>query len=167
LGKQLKVVLQEKPMPIDPKAEFLLFAADRAQHFAQIVLPALSDNQMVISDRMADSSLVYQGYARGLDKTMIQTINRWAMADRQPDLVIYVRVSKDIARERLVKRAEKLSSFEKEDKDFTDKLIAGFDDIFKDRKDVIIVDGSLDPETLASQTTIRLLEWMNAAQLWK
>ncbi len=77
LGKLLKPIVQEKKVPVCSKAEFLLFAADRAQHFHELVIPALLNKQLVISDRMADSSLAYQGYGRGLDLTTLSMINSW------------------------------------------------------------------------------------------
>src|ERR1700730_16197149 len=87
LGKQLRTILQNQPIPITPIAEYLLFAADRAQHIEQVVKPALERGAIVISDRMGDSSLAYQGYGRGIDKNNIRTVNQWAMQGLTPDLV--------------------------------------------------------------------------------
>jgi len=82
----------------------LLFAADRAQHFNDIVIPGLANKSIVISDRMADSSVVYQGYARGLDIETINTINRWAMQNVTPDITFYVKISLKEALARLKKK---------------------------------------------------------------
>src|SRR3990172_1551765 len=79
LRTELRAILQTQKNPVCDKAEFLLFAADRSQHFKELIVPALEQGQIVISDRMADSSLAYQGFGRGLDKEMISSINRWAM----------------------------------------------------------------------------------------
>ncbi len=130
LGKQLRTLVQEKSVAICPEAEFLLFAADRAQHMHEIVLPALAQNKIVISDRMKDSSLVYQGYGRGLDRTFINTVNSWTMQNREPDLTLYVNVDIQTASERIKKRNEKLTSFEKEHAQFIQKLIDGFNDLY-------------------------------------
>ena len=81
LGKSLRAILQTQEMPIGGKAEFLLFAADRAQHFEKIIIPALREGKVVITDRCADSSLAYQGYGHNLDRTIITTVNNWAMND--------------------------------------------------------------------------------------
>src|SRR5690606_13070752 len=113
LGKTLRAILQEKKVSVCPKAEFLLFAADRAQHFDEVVMPALQQNKIVISDRLADSSLVYQGYGRGLDKTLIEQVNTWAMNNIKPDLTLYITLPPAVAAARLAQRAS-LSSFEKE-----------------------------------------------------
>ena len=93
LGKYLHQLVQTQPVTVSPKAEYLLFAADRAQHINEIVEPALKKNQLVISDRMGDSSVVYQGFARGLGTSMINIINTWAMNNINPDLVFYLKIS--------------------------------------------------------------------------
>lgn len=165
LGKLLKPIVQEKKVPIAPKAEFLLFAADRAQHFNEIIIPALKNNMLIISDRMADSSLVYQGYGRGLDIPMLKTINTWAMQEQNPDLVIYVKVNPEIAYERILKRGEKLSSFEKERETFIKKLSDGFDALLSARDNVIIIDGTLDAQTLTDHAVTKLTHWLKEQRI--
>jgi dTMP kinase len=161
LGKNLRGILHEKKFAIDSKAEYLLFAADRAQHFQEVIIPALAANNLVLSDRLGDSSLVYQGYGRGLDKTMIQTINTWAMNGLSPDLVIYVRVDATIAYERLVRRGKPLTSFEQEPRSFFEKLCTGFDDIYRDQKNVLPIDGTQSPTYVAHNTYEKLTAWLS------
>ena len=114
LGKKLRAILQERVIPICNKSEYLLFAADRAQHFETVVSPSLEKNMIVISDRMADSSLVYQGYGRGLNIALIEIINQWAMNNIKPHLTMYIRLSKEEAFKRLAQR-DRLSTFEKKE----------------------------------------------------
>src|SRR3990172_425114 len=114
LGKELRAILQTQKNPVCNKAEFLLFAADRAQHFKQLIVPALEQGQIVISDRMADSSLAYQGYGRGIDRNMITTINSWAMQGIVPDLTIFLRLTPAKALERAQGRREAPTAFEQE-----------------------------------------------------
>lgn len=159
LGKQLRSILQEQTTPLTSKAEYLLFAADRAQHFETFITPTLAKNTIIISDRMADSSLVYQGFGRGLDRTMLSTINQWAMNTRQPDLIFYVKVDPQIAINRLAQRAQ-LTAFEKEKESFVHKLAHGFDTLFKDRANVIHLDGHQTPTALTEQATNALLQWL-------
>ena len=130
LGKVLRTLLQERTFPLDPKAEYLLFAADRAQHMREIVLPALSMGMLVISDRMADSSYAYQGYGRGVDPAMIHMVNSWAMQGREPDLTIYVMITYAEARRRLGSRNEQTTVFEKEQEAFFDRVSQGFEAAF-------------------------------------
>jgi dTMP kinase len=147
LGKKIREILMTKNDPVTPIAEFLLFAADRSQHFAEKVIPALSEGSIVISDRMADSSLVYQGYGRGINKEMIKTVNSWAMQDRKPDIVLYLRLSTEQAYERIAQRNEPLTSFEKE-KEFIKTLEEAFETVFKDRPDVVTLDAIKGTDTL-------------------
>lgn len=145
-------------MPITAKAEYLLFAADRAQHFHDVVLPSLEQHKLVISDRMADSSLVYQGIGRGLGIQEISYSNAWAMNNRMPDIVFFVHVNPDIAHQRLIARNQELTSFEQEDMSFFEKLVDGFKTIFKDRSNVIELDGTCSPEELAKKVTQKISE---------
>ena len=79
LGERIRELLFDKKTPPCHKAEYLLFAASRAQHCHQLIAPALAEGTIIISDRMADSSLVYQGYIRGLSVDFIRSVNTWAM----------------------------------------------------------------------------------------
>lgn len=128
VGQKIRKIVQTQTTSLDPKTEYLLFAADRAEHFSKIILPLLQENYIVISDRLADSSLAYQGYGRNLDKDMIQLINQYAMSNRKPDLTIFVKVPVQTALERIKKRNVALSTFEKES--FLEKVDAGFNTIY-------------------------------------
>jgi len=129
------------------------------------VLPALAKNSIVISDRMADSSLVYQGYARGLDKNMIKQINAWAMQNREPDVTFYVRVTAQEAKRRIEERRLPLTSFEKEGSKFIEKLISGFDDIFATKKNGIILDGNLSRTEISNNAYKALTQWMQTNKM--
>ena len=151
LGKQLRTILQKRTFDLDAKAEYLLFAADRVQHMQEIVLPALRDNKVVISDRMADSSFAYQGYGRGVDPGMITQINRWAMQEREPDLTIYLELDYEQACERLAKRNERATVFERERADFFERVQQGFEVAFKGRT-IIRIDASQELEVVHRET---------------
>lgn len=161
LGKVLRTIVQEKKVNVCPEAEFLLFAADRAQHMKEIILPALEKGTIVFSDRMNDSSLAYQGYGRGLDQHMITTINAWVMQQRMPDLVVYVRVTPDVAMQRIMKRNIVPTAFEKEKEDFIMRVYQGFEEIFKTKKNGIIIDGMQSEEEVRTQTIQAISAWLN------
>ncbi len=71
---------------LDPLAELYLFLADRAQHVNQVIRPALAEGRIVVCDRFADSTVAYQGYGRGLDRRLIERLNRVATGGLKPNL---------------------------------------------------------------------------------
>lgn len=164
LGKVIRTVVQEKTAVQCPEAEYLLFAADRAQHFAEIVLPALAKNTIVISDRMADSSLAYQGYGRGLDHTIINTVNAWAMRQRMPDLVLYLRISPETAMNRIMQRKLHLTAFEQE-KSFQQHVYQGFEAIFAQKKNGRIIDAEQRSEEVIQQVIQTVETWLKSQNI--
>lgn len=150
-GNNIRAILHKDSYKIDPKAEFLLFASDRAQHFYEVVKPNLHAGNIVISDRTADSSLAYQGYGRGLNKDLINTVNTWVMDGILADITLYLKIDYRLARKRIEDRNNKLTPFEQEENLFFERVIQGFEDIFKDRKNVITLDASLKIEELENQ----------------
>lgn len=165
LGKKLRTILQEQTVPVISKAEFLLFAADRAQHFQELIIPTLAQNKLIISDRMADSSIVYQGYGRALDIEMLKNVNQWAMAGYTPDITLYVKIEPELALERIRKRNEALTAFEKNSQEFTKKLVAGFQELFATRNNVITIDGAQAPDAVTAQATGAVLDWLTKHEL--
>lgn len=161
LGKLLRNILQHQPVSLMSRAEYLLFAADRAQHMDEVIKPALKAGSIVISDRMADSSLAYQGYGRGEDLAMIHLINTWAMQEYKPDLTFYMKVEPEEAIRRLRTR-KVLTAFEKEQTGFVERLITGFNEIFHNRDNVITLDGTLPPLEIAHIATNAVIKWMGA-----
>ncbi len=159
LGKQIRAIVQKQPVPVCAKAEYLLFAADRAQHVQQIIAPALKEGKMVISDRMGDSSIVYQGYARGLDIAMIKTVNEWTLNEQTPHVTIFLKLDPAIAHERCVNRTKQLSAFEQEGQQFMRVLHEGFCDLYKNRDDVILIEGDQDKGTIIKQAFMDLMPW--------
>ena len=91
IGEQIRDVLHSHAnTAMVPSAEVLLYSADRAQHVAEVVAPALARGDIVISDRYAESTLAYQGYGRGLDMEALRRITAFAIGELWPDLVIYL-----------------------------------------------------------------------------
>lgn len=103
-----RVILDRDNMSMDPRTEALLYAAARRQHLVEKVIPAMEAGKVVLCDRYIDSSLAYQGHARGLGIEEIYTINKFAIEEYMPDLTLYFdiepevglgRISKDAGRE--------------------------------------------------------------------
>jgi len=157
LGKSLRKILQQQNLPVCSLSEYLLFAADRAQHFEELIIPALEKDCFIISDRMGDSSLAYQGYGRGLDKDMIMRVNQWAMHTITPDLTIYLKIDPETSLNRVLERNETLTAIEKEKMDFWKHVYKGYENIFTDKDNVVILDGTLSQDQLLEQTLEKLL----------
>jgi dTMP kinase len=93
IGERIReLLLDPRAVEMDERTEALLYAADRAQHVAEIIRPALEEKKIVVSDRFIDSSLAYQGVARGLGIDRIFDISSWATDELMPDLVFYLQL---------------------------------------------------------------------------
>ncbi len=106
LGKELRSMLLNVDADITPEAELFLYLADRSQHMAQVILPALKDKKIVISDRFADSTIVYQGYGRGLPVKMLQELNNLAVSNKWPDITFLLDMAPEKGLERAIARNE-------------------------------------------------------------
>ena len=94
IGDQIRAVLHDPyNTAMGARAEILLYSADRAQHVAQLIRPALAAGKVVVSDRYADSTLAYQGHGRGLDLEVLRTITTFATSGLTPDLTFYLDVT--------------------------------------------------------------------------
>jgi dTMP kinase len=91
-GEQVRALLKDAAVPLGPEAEALLFAAARAELVARVIRPALDDGRVVVSDRFLDSSLAYQGGARGLGIDEVERINRFATGGLVPDLTFLLEI---------------------------------------------------------------------------
>jgi dTMP kinase len=88
LGRQIRRILLNPETPVCPVTELLLYEADRAQHIADVIMPALREGTLVLCDRYTDSTLAYQGYGRELDFALINQLNQIATSGLTPDLTI-------------------------------------------------------------------------------
>jgi dTMP kinase len=104
LGQQLRHALLEAETLVDPLAELLLYAADRAQHVRTLVRPALEAGQIVLTDRFADATVAYQGAGRGFEPGVVDQIVRLATGGLKPDLTLLFDLPVADARERARQR---------------------------------------------------------------
>jgi dTMP kinase len=93
VGAHIRELVLHRRLPLSPRAEALLFAADRAQHVDAVIRPALASRQIVLTDRYVDSSVAYQGVGRHLSVDEIRRISRWATNDLNPDLIVLLDIS--------------------------------------------------------------------------
>lgn len=102
LGRRIRdLVLDPGTEGLDPRAEALLMAADRAQHVREVVAPALADGRDVVTDRYSGSTVAYQGYGRGLEPADLAWLSGWASAGLEADVVVLLDVGPPVARDRL------------------------------------------------------------------
>ena len=116
IGEELRtLLLAHDTGHIEPKTEALLFAASRAQHVASVIRPALAAGQVVLTDRYIDSSLAYQGSARGSGEQDVLTLNVWATQGLFPDLVLLLHLEPEAG---LLRSLEEPDRIEVEGQDF-------------------------------------------------
>ncbi|MDQ3538845.1 MAG: dTMP kinase [Actinomycetota bacterium] len=102
-----EVLLDPNSQGMHPRTEVLLYAAARAEHVERVVAPALAEGKTVVCDRFIDSSLAYQGYAREVGGADVLEINRWAVANLLPDVVVLLDLAADEGMRRIRERAER------------------------------------------------------------
>ena len=148
IAEQIRnVILDPKNTAMDPKTEALLYAASRAQHLVERVIPSINEGKIVLCERFVYSSLVYQGYARGLGIDAIYDINRFAIGDMMPVLVIYLDVDEKTGLSRVDSRGNK-DRLDGESSAFHKKVVAGYQLIKERFKDFKVVDASKDVDTV-------------------
>jgi len=133
IGKKIRgILLDPENNDLDPVAELLLYMADRIQHVKQMIIPALNKGKIVLCDRYADSTLVYQGFARGLDIELIKKLHSLLINDLKPDITFLFDLPHEIGLSRAWKqikngaRAELETRFEKERLLFHEKVRNGY-----------------------------------------
>ena len=111
LGAEVRrLVLDAPDLDITDRAEALLMAADRAQHVAEVIEPALAAGRTVICDRFAGSSIAYQGHGRQLAAAEVEQLSRWATQGRWPDLIVLLQIGPEVAEGRLRRSRDRLES---------------------------------------------------------
>jgi len=120
LGQKLRTALLDVQEQVDPLAELLVFAADRAQHVRKHLLPALERNQVVLSDRYADATVAYQGGGRGFEPKLIEEIVELATGGLKPDLTLLfdLSVAESAVRTRKRVQNKRTDRLDKEDAEF-------------------------------------------------
>ncbi len=109
IGNEIRqVLLKVGERVMMPQAELLLYAADRAQHVHERILPALRDGRVVLCDRYTDATRAYQGFGRGFDLNWIEVLMEFATSGLKPDLTILLDLEVELARNRLQQRTERV-----------------------------------------------------------
>jgi len=132
---------------LDPRTEALLMAADRAQHAATVIRPALDAGRHVVTDRYLYSSVAYQAHARGLDPAEVRDLSLWATRGLEPDLVVFLDVPVATARQRV--HGVEPDRMESEQVSFHERVREGFRaQADADPQRWAVVDATLDPDAV-------------------
>jgi len=136
IGRKIRsILLDPENKGMEPMAELLLYFSDRVQHVETVINPALSEGKTVICDRYFDATLVYQGYARGLDMKLITRLHELVLEGLKPDITFLLDLSPEIGLSRAWKQIDNGSRtgdetrFEKEELSFHEKIRAGYIEI--------------------------------------
>lgn len=156
------VILDKSHTAMDPRTEALLYAAARRQHLVEKVEPALENGKIVLCDRFIDSSLAYQGYARGLGVDEVFSINQFAIERKMPDLTLYFDIDPEIGLNRINQHENReVNRLDLEDLEFHQKVREGYELLLKRFPERIIkIDASQPLETVFSTTIETILSYL-------
>jgi dTMP kinase len=145
IGASLRsLLLDARTTGLDDRAEALLMAADRAQHVAEVVRPALAAGRHVVSDRYIGSTLAYQGHGRGLPVAGLRRISAWAADDLWPDLIVLLDVAREVSAARTTRAPDRL---EAAGEHFHERVARGYRALASaDAGHWVTIDGSAPPD---------------------
>lgn len=153
------IILDIKNTDMTSECEALLYAASRMQHLSQRVIPALNEGKVVLCDRFLDSSLAYQGYARGLGMDMVLKANSFAL-DYLPELTIFIDVLPEVALKRLSGR-DKSDRLDLEAEEFHTKVYEGYQEVLKMYPErVVRIDGNNSLEHVTNDCVEAVLRYL-------
>ncbi|NQX49536.1 dTMP kinase [Paenibacillus tritici] len=153
------IILDPAHTAMDARTEALLYAAARSQHLAEVVEPALQEGITVLCDRFVDSSLVYQGYARGLGIEEVWGINRFATGGRMPDLTFYLDVDPEVGLSRIAaNQGREVNRLDLENLEFHQKVQAGYKLVVDSDPQRIVVLDAGRPIHMVEQDIVSVLK---------
>ncbi len=146
------LLLNRDGVELVPRAELLLFLADRAEHVDEVIAPALKRGEIVLCDRYNDSTVAYQGIARGLGEEEVRKLCRFATDNLEPNLTFYLDLDPTIGLQRVKKMREGKDRIEAEKLSFHQKIRAAFHQLAKkEEKRFRILDATQSPDQVFSQ----------------
>ena len=148
IGEAIReIILDPSYTDMSPVTEMLLYAASRAQLMKDVIIPALESGRIVISDRFVDSSMVYQGIARGLGPQVVSAVNAPGIGSYKPDRIFFIDIPEEEGLRRK-KEQKKLDRLEQESIDFHHMVSEGYRKVLSGRPDVVRIDGTLQAEEI-------------------
>lgn len=159
VGVEIREIVLHHRGDIAPRAEALLYAADRAHHVATVVRPALERGDVVIQDRYIDSSVAYQGAGRVLDAEAVRGLSEWATDGLVPDLTILLDLDAEAARGRLDEARTRFDRLEAEASEFHDRVRAAYLALAESEPDrFLVVDAARPVEEIAEVVRTRVAQ---------
>ena len=161
IAEQIRnVILDRANTLMDPRTEALLYAASRRQHLVEIVLPALKEGKMVLSDRYLDSSLAYQGVARGIGIEEVFSINKFAIDQTMPDLTFFLDLEPEKGLERIRQhRSDEVNRLDLEKLSFHQKVYEAYKLLAQKYPErIVTIDASMTVEQEVEQIKKGILE---------
>lgn len=165
IGEAIRnLLLDPAHTAFDPLAELMLYLASRKQHLEQLIKPALQEDKVVLCDRYEDSSVAYQGHARGLGVDHVISLSRAAGIDQPPDLTFLLDVDPKIGLERAMGRSfEEITRFENEQMRFHEKVRQGYLKLAENEPSRFrIIDSSKPLEEVAEAVISMVMERMRS-----
>ena len=164
VGARIRRLVLDKAEAPSPRAEALLYAADRAHHVATVVRPALARGAVVISDRYVDSSLAYQGAGRTLPVAEISWLSSWATGGLKPDLVVLLDVDPSVGLSRVDARGQGQDRLESESRQFHERVRYAFLDLAAaDPKRYLVLDAARPADEISAAVAERMTGLLAAA----
>ena len=152
LGNELREIILHRKGFIAPRAEALLYAADRAHHIHTLVKPALERGEVVVQDRYLDSSLAYQGAGRVLDPHEVREVSLWATENLMPVLTVLLDVPADVAKKRQNALERAYDRLEAEAEDFHQRVRTSYQALADAEPErFLVIDGTLAIEEIHDQ----------------
>ena len=154
IGETIRELLQFAPhnSGMTPESELLLFEASRSQLVREIIKPALERGVCVIADRFFDSTTVYQGAARRLDREMVERLNAFAVGDCVPDITFVLDVDAATAQSRMQQKPRKADRMEQQPAEFYERVRQAYRELaVREPKRVVLIDGLRDPDEVESE----------------
>jgi dTMP kinase len=164
IAEQIReVILNTENTEMDKRTEALLYAAARRQHLVEKVIPALDEGKIVICDRFIDSSLAYQGNARGIGMEEVMDINQFAIEDKMPDLTLYFDIDPEEGLKRIAKHnGREVNRLDLESVDFHTRVREGYQKLIKQYPDRIhVIDASKSKEAVFADAYEIVTSYLN------
>lgn len=162
ISEMIREILLAEGNEMDGRTEALLFAASRRQHLIEKVIPSLEAGRIVLCDRFIDSSIAYQGYARGIGTEAVMEINRFAIENHMPDLTIYLKLDPEIGLDRISSNQRGHNRLDVEKIDFHKAVVSGYNELSENYPDRIkTIDASQSSEKVMKDAMEVINQYLN------